>query len=120
MADRVDPRLDQPHRARGFFMTLAAHFHRPCQFGRASAPIVPHFVQTMRGPNEGTVRSPGRWSLTATSIRCLPGVVWRVPRNESLLVWHKDHRKIPLTQVTLPGGSICAPGSEASNKKELL
>jgi hypothetical protein len=32
------------------------------QFGRASVPIVPHFVHTMRGPNDGTVRSPGRWS----------------------------------------------------------
>jgi hypothetical protein len=27
------------------------------QFGRASAPIVPHFVQTMRGPNHGTTTS---------------------------------------------------------------
>jgi hypothetical protein len=24
--------------------------------------MVPHFVQTMRGPNDGTVMSPGRWS----------------------------------------------------------
>jgi hypothetical protein len=32
------------------------------QFGRTSAPMVPHFVHTMRGPNEGTVKSPGRWS----------------------------------------------------------
>jgi SWI2/SNF2 ATPase len=32
------------------------------QFGRTSAPIVPHFVHTIFGPNEGTVTSPGRWS----------------------------------------------------------
>jgi hypothetical protein len=31
--------------------------------------MVPHFVQTMRGPNEGTVRSPGRWS-TLMIISC--------------------------------------------------
>ena len=27
---------------------------RSCQFGRASAPIAPHTVQTMRGPKAGT------------------------------------------------------------------
>jgi hypothetical protein len=32
------------------------------QFGRTSAPIVPHFVHTMREPKDGAVRSPGRWS----------------------------------------------------------
>jgi|HubBroStandDraft_6_1064221.scaffolds.fasta_scaffold681470_2 hypothetical protein len=42
---------------------------RSCQFGRTSAPIAPHLVHTMRGPNEGTVRSPGRWS-TLTITRC--------------------------------------------------
>ena len=29
---------------------------------RTSAPMVPHFVHTMRGPNDGTVRSPDKWS----------------------------------------------------------
>jgi hypothetical protein len=32
------------------------------QFGRTSAPMVPHFVHTILGPNDGTVTSPGRWS----------------------------------------------------------
>ena len=32
------------------------------QFGLASAPMVPHFVHAIFGPNEGTVTSPGRWS----------------------------------------------------------
>jgi hypothetical protein len=27
---------------------------RSHQFGRASAPMMPHRVQTMRGPNDGT------------------------------------------------------------------
>ena len=31
-----------------------------CQFGRASAPMVPHFVHTMRGPNHGTSISSGQ------------------------------------------------------------
>jgi hypothetical protein len=39
------------------------------QFGLRSAPIIPHFVHTMRGPNDGTVRSLGRWS-TFTITRC--------------------------------------------------
>jgi hypothetical protein len=30
---------------------------RSCQFGLTSAPIAPHTVQTMRGPNDGTVTS---------------------------------------------------------------
>jgi hypothetical protein len=34
---------------------------RSRQFGRTSAPMVPHFVHTF-GPNDGTVTSPGRWS----------------------------------------------------------
>src|SRR5262249_9912700 len=42
------------------------------QFGRTSAPTVPHLVHTMRGPNDGTVRSPGRWAtLTITRWRQL-------------------------------------------------
>ena len=41
---------------------------RSFQFGRASAPMVPHFVHTIRGPNEGTVRSPGRWSTFMTIV----------------------------------------------------
>jgi hypothetical protein len=37
---------------------------------RTSAPMVPHFVHTMRGPNVGTVRSPARWStFKSTSCR---------------------------------------------------
>jgi hypothetical protein len=32
------------------------------QFGRTLAPTVPHLVQTMRGPNDETARSPGKWS----------------------------------------------------------
>jgi len=32
------------------------------QLGRTSPPIVPHFVHTIFGPNDGTVRSPGWWS----------------------------------------------------------
>jgi hypothetical protein len=35
---------------------------RALSAGLTSAPIVPHFVHTMRGPNDGTVRSPGMWS----------------------------------------------------------
>ena len=30
------------------------------QFGRTSAPMVPHFVQTIFGSNDFTVRSPGQ------------------------------------------------------------
>jgi hypothetical protein len=30
---------------------------RARQFGRTSAPMVPHFVQIIFGPNDGTVRS---------------------------------------------------------------
>jgi hypothetical protein len=30
------------------------------QFGLTSAPIIPQLVHTMRGPNDGTVTSPGR------------------------------------------------------------
>jgi hypothetical protein len=36
------------------------------RFGLTSAPMVTHFVHTMRGPNVGTVRSPGRWSTVTT------------------------------------------------------
>jgi hypothetical protein len=32
-----------------------------------SAPMVPHFVQTIFDPNDGTVRSPGRWSTFITT-----------------------------------------------------
>jgi hypothetical protein len=38
-------------------------FHRRSrsgQFGLTSAPMVPHFVHTIRGMNDVTVRSPGR------------------------------------------------------------
>jgi hypothetical protein len=35
---------------------------RSRQFGRTSAPMVPHFVQIIFGRNDGTVRSAGRWS----------------------------------------------------------
>jgi hypothetical protein len=35
---------------------------RSGQSGLTSAPTIPHFVHTIRGINEGTVRSPGRWS----------------------------------------------------------
>jgi hypothetical protein len=35
---------------------------RSGQSGLTSAPTIPHFVHTIRRINEGTVRSPGRWS----------------------------------------------------------
>ena len=35
---------------------------RSFQLGRASAPMILHFVHTVCSPNEGTVRSPGKWS----------------------------------------------------------
>jgi hypothetical protein len=35
---------------------------RTRQFGRTSAPTMPHFVQTMRGPNQRTLRSLGNLS----------------------------------------------------------
>ena len=37
------------------------------QFGRASAPMIPHLVHTMRGPKDGTVISPRRWSTFITT-----------------------------------------------------
>jgi hypothetical protein len=59
------------NRRSGASLCTAISPYRPrsCQFGRASAPIVPHLVHTMRGLNVGTVRSPGRWS-TLTITRC--------------------------------------------------
>jgi hypothetical protein len=42
----------------------AFHQARFFEFDLTSAPIVPHLVHAMRGPNEGTVTSPGRWSMT--------------------------------------------------------
>jgi hypothetical protein len=43
---------------------------RSRQFGRTSAPMVPHFVHTILGPNDGTVTSPERWStFVITSCR---------------------------------------------------
>ncbi len=38
------------------------HVPRSRQFGLTSAPMVPHLVQTIFGPNDGMARSPGRWS----------------------------------------------------------
>jgi hypothetical protein len=54
-------------------MPLDAHRHgavpaplscagRSCQFGRTSAPMIPHRVHTMRGPNDGTATSSGHGS----------------------------------------------------------
>jgi hypothetical protein len=43
---------------------VASYRPRSIQFGRTLAPIVPHLVHTMRGPNDGTVRSPGGWSTS--------------------------------------------------------
>jgi hypothetical protein len=37
------------------------------QFGRASPPIIPHFVHTMRGPNVGTGTSSGQRSALSTA-----------------------------------------------------
>jgi hypothetical protein len=45
------PRTGQPG------IALAFYCPRSCQFGLTSAPMVPHFVHTMRGSNDFTVRS---------------------------------------------------------------
>jgi hypothetical protein len=45
-----------------------------CQCGRASAPMMPQFVHTMRGPNVGT----GTWSGQRSALRI---VLW----------WHCQH-----------------------------
>jgi hypothetical protein len=37
------------------------------QFGRASAPMMPQFVHTMRGPNDGTGMSLGQLSALSTA-----------------------------------------------------
>jgi hypothetical protein len=39
---------------------VARYLPRSRQFGLTSAPTIPHLVHTMRGPNDGTVRSPGK------------------------------------------------------------
>jgi hypothetical protein len=37
------------------------------QFGRASAPIAPQTMQTMRGPNDGTTRSSAKALTSRTA-----------------------------------------------------
>jgi len=43
--------------------------YRSRQFGRTSAPIMPHPVQTMRGPNAGTGAVSGYAATLNTTIR---------------------------------------------------
>jgi hypothetical protein len=50
-------------------LSVVAHRSHSRQFGRTSAPIIPHFVQTIFGPNDGTVSPPDRWS-TFMITRC--------------------------------------------------
>ena len=68
---RTDGAIGSPEQRR--FPGSRGHRALSRQFGLTSAPIVPHFVHTMRGPKDGIVMSPGRWStLRITSCRhCL-------------------------------------------------
>jgi hypothetical protein len=45
-----------------FAPTLDFYRSRSRQFGRTSAPTIPHFVHTIRGPNDGTGTSSGHVS----------------------------------------------------------
>jgi hypothetical protein len=49
-----------------------------CQFGRASAPMIPHRVHTMRGPNVGTGTSsdPPNLAPAQAGEGPDPGEVW--------------------------------------------
>jgi hypothetical protein len=59
----------------GFWRVLSAYgcgpkrqaVARSFQFGRASAPIAPHTVQTMRGPKDGTVTSSAKAPASNTA-----------------------------------------------------
>jgi hypothetical protein len=61
--DVVDIPLVRLACGRVWLFSWALHwFAFSSQFGRTSAPMVPHFVHTIFGPSEGTGTSPGRRS----------------------------------------------------------
>ena len=67
---------------------------RSCQFGRASAPMMPHRVQTMPGPNDGTAMSSGHRSEDRPVV-ALPAAHVERPHSVSMHV-AEGHRRASL------------------------
>jgi hypothetical protein len=92
------------------------------QFGRTSAPIVPHFVHTIRGLKDGTVRSPGRWS-TFTITSCRHWWHWtasdRTPFSRMLesVIGSTGPLKRDRAITTAPRAPAASPGCAGSSRR---
>jgi hypothetical protein len=79
------------------------------QFGRASAPMIPHLVQTMRGPNVGT----GTWSGHGSALRT---AFYRRATTDPQLLEHAVHMRIIDASCT-ENGSDGGDGSPEGTDK---
>jgi hypothetical protein len=99
----------------------ASYLLRSFQLGLTSAPTMPHFVQTMRGPNSRTRRSPGylstlrltSWRQPKHMTRSDPTPFWRMLVRSIGSILYLDGRAPSVTTpLPAPGSS---PGCQGSS-----